>query len=89
MVAAYNGHEAIVRLLLEKGADTESESDVRTTLLCAVQVKHAAIVRLLQEHGADIKASDSCGNTALSLARANCDEATIKILESCSCPSAE
>jgi ankyrin repeat protein len=43
-------HEAVVKLLLEKGAKLESkDKDGWTPLLCAVENRHVAIVRLLLE----------------------------------------
>ena len=54
--AALNGHEAVVRLLVEKGAavDTQENSSGQTPLLAAASNGHEAIVRLLVEKGAPI-----------------------------------
>ncbi|KAH7190083.1 ankyrin repeat-containing domain protein, partial [Fusarium oxysporum] len=47
--AAGDGHEAIVKLLLEKGANVESkDEDGRTPLSCAALNGHEAIVKLFQ-----------------------------------------
>ena len=55
--AASGGYEAIVRLLLEKGADIETKDTLQqTALMHAVIGGHEAIVRLLLEKGADIEA---------------------------------
>ena len=57
--AAENGHEAVVRLLLEKGADVKAKNkDGRTTLHETVIRGHDKVVRLLLEKGADIEAKD-------------------------------
>ena len=55
--AAEKGHEAVVKLLLEKGADTECKHryDDSTPLWCAAEKGHEAVVKLLLEKGADIE----------------------------------
>jgi len=64
--AAEGGHEAVVRLLLEKGADIEAKDEFEeTALIKAAEYGYEAIVRLLLEKGADIEAKDKCGRTAL------------------------
>ena len=48
-MAAWNGHEAIVKLLLKKGADVKSKDKVsETPLSCAVMCghRHEAVVKL-------------------------------------------
>ena len=48
--AACQGHEAVVRLLLERGADIEAKDrDGRTPLQWAMRNGHEAVVRLLHE----------------------------------------
>jgi hypothetical protein len=48
MLGSYYGHRAIVKLLLEKGADVESkDKDGRTPLSWAAENGHEAIVKLL------------------------------------------
>jgi len=54
------GHDHIVGLLLDRGADVNSlNSDGRTPLYLASQRGHDHIVRLLLEHGADADHPDS------------------------------
>ena len=49
IAAAYNGHEAIVRLLLEAGADKEAKNkDGKTALDKAREKRHTSIVALLE-----------------------------------------
>ena len=55
--AAEKGHDEIVRLLVEKGADLETKDSIfgKTLLLWAAEKGHEAIVRLLLEGGANIE----------------------------------
>ncbi|KAH7132772.1 ankyrin repeat-containing domain protein [Dactylonectria macrodidyma] len=58
--AAESGQEAVVRLLLEKGAAIESKDDNGCTpLSLAAKRGDEAIVRLLLEKGAVIESKDS------------------------------
>ena len=52
--AAENGHEAVVKLLLETGkvdADSKDEYDGRTPLSWAAENGHEAVVKLLLKMG--------------------------------------
>ena len=54
MLAAYNGHPAIVRDLLARGADPDQANDRgQTPLAGAVFKGHTDVVRLLVDAGAD------------------------------------
>ena len=54
-----NGREAMVRLLLEAGADKEAKDDDGLTPLgWAAWIGHEAVVRLLLERGADTEAKN-------------------------------
>ena len=62
MTAAFNGHLAICRLLLDKGAQVDAKSwDGWTPLHWAALRGRVEIVRLLCDHGADIEAQDNGG----------------------------
>ena len=79
--AAESEHEAIVRLLLDKGADIEArDSSGRTSLLHVAQHGPETIVRLLLDRGADIEAKDAIGNTPLSEAAWHNHEAIVRLL---------
>jgi len=55
LYAAKNGHEAVVKVLLENGAELEAKDvDNLTSLLYAAIYGHEAVVTLL-EKGADLK----------------------------------
>lgn len=59
--AARYGHEGIVRALLDKGADINSQEcyDGLTALHWAARAGHESIVQLLLERGADVNYRDS------------------------------
>ena len=79
--AASNGHEAVVRLLLEKGANFEAKNSCeKTALHCAAMGGHEAVVRLLLEKGADIEDKDSHGMTALEWATEMGQVAVVRLL---------
>jgi ankyrin repeat protein len=73
-LAAFFGHEAGVRLLLERGADVRArgEGAIRTTALeAATAADEAAIARLLLDAGADPASAQPDGFTPLHAAAAN------------------
>jgi hypothetical protein len=81
--AAENGHEAVVKLLLEKGADIESKDskDSRTPLLWAARNGHEAVVNLLLEKSANPEVKDfKDSRTPLLWAVGNGHEAVVKLL---------
>ncbi|OAG35173.1 hypothetical protein AYO21_10632 [Fonsecaea monophora] len=78
--AAKKGHVAMVKLLLERGANVESEDRWgQTPLSLAAGSGHEATVKLLLEHGANIESKDSI-RTPLSFAAGNGHEAIAKLL---------
>ncbi|KIW67300.1 hypothetical protein PV04_06564 [Phialophora macrospora] len=80
--AAENGYEAVVKRLLEKGADLEStdEDYGRTPLSWAVKKGHEAVVKQLLEKGANLESKENNGRTSLSWAATIGHEAIVKQL---------
>ncbi|KAI9856131.1 MAG: hypothetical protein M1813_009249 [Trichoglossum hirsutum] len=75
------GNEAIVKLLLEKGAMLESKDQAgRTPLWWAAANGHEAIVKLLLEKGAELNSKSYYGETPLLRAAANGHETIAKLL---------
>ncbi|WAO96059.1 Hypothetical protein NCS54_01372000 [Fusarium falciforme] len=81
LLAAEKGHEAVVRLLLDRGAHTEAAyNDSRTPLSQAAENGREAVVRLLLDRGAHIEAVDNYGRTPLWWAAAEGHEAIVRLL---------
>jgi hypothetical protein len=79
--AAEGGHEAVVGLLLEKGAAIElQDSDGRTPLWWAAEGGRQAVVRLLLENGAAIESKDNDFRTPLSQAAEGGHGAVVRLL---------
>jgi Ankyrin repeats (many copies)/Ankyrin repeats (3 copies) len=79
--AAREGHEAVVRQLLEKGANIDAKTNRRETALHkAAGNGHEAVVRLLLEKGANVDVEDSLRWTALHMAAGNGHEAVVRLL---------
>ena len=77
--AAYNGHEAVVQMLLKAGADVKAVTkDGRTPLHEAAYNGHEAVVQMLLKAVADVKAVDKDGKRPVDLTR---DGAIKKLLE--------
>jgi ankyrin repeat protein len=78
--AAKNGHEGVVKLLLDADADSKDFYE-RTPLWQAAKYGHEAIVKLLLDTGkVDADSKDFVGETPLSRAAENGHEAVVKLL---------
>lgn len=89
--AVWNGNLPIVRLLIKKGADVNLGNRLWTPLMAAAwtmgtwSTGHSkkdvrAILKLLLANGAKVNARDRAGQTALDLAAAVADVATLRAL---------
>ncbi|KAL7783395.1 ankyrin repeat-containing domain protein [Trichoderma afarasin] len=79
--AAKNGHETVVKLLLEQGAEIDSQDNGgQTPLSLAAENGHETVVGLLLEKGAKAESMDKRDRTPLSLATKNGHEAIAKLL---------
>ncbi|KAK1470228.1 hypothetical protein CTAM01_16892 [Colletotrichum tamarilloi] len=66
LLAVLYGREAVVRLLLDRDANTEATDEWgRTSLLWAIEKGDEAVVQLLLNHGANTEAADKWGRTSL------------------------
>lgn len=84
-IAAYHGHREIIKVLLSRGADVNSNQDGETALLAAVRGGQAETIQLLIENGADVHARLPGGVSALHQAvmtdRAMKTETTLEIID--------
>lgn len=83
MKAAFFGHESLVRLLLERGADPNlMRNDRFTALALAAFFGHAETVRTLIEFGAKTEAVTRCGASARTWAKVRTFDEVARCLES-------
>lgn len=82
--ATENGHLEVVRVLLQKGADTAAKAgryiDDGTALHVAARAGHVEIIKLLLEFGADIEAKASRGARPLHWAVEDEKEDVVRLL---------
>jgi ankyrin repeat protein len=81
--AAEEGHEAVVKLLLENPVDMDSKSNTgRTPLSYAAENGHEAVTKLLLENPVDMDSKSNTGRTPLSYATENGHQALVTLLSS-------
>lgn len=70
-IAAAQGHEAVVRFLLAKGANIDAaDLSGDTALMSATYMRRDAVVPLLVENGANTNLQDGYGRPAITFAEA-------------------
>ena len=80
MDAASKGQEAVVRLLLDRGANIEAKNeDGHFSLINAIASGHKEALRLL-DNGANIEAKNRIGNTSLIMAAWNGHDRVVCLL---------
>jgi ankyrin repeat protein len=81
VVASREGHSEAARVLLERGADTETRDDANCSPLeLASQYGHVEVVRVLLEHDADVNAQDEDKDTPLCFASLHGQAAAARVL---------
>jgi ankyrin repeat protein len=86
MFAASKGHADVVKLLLQSGANVDSQGEPNpsqgfnnaTPLMLACEAGHAEIAKMLLDAGAEMKVSDLMGRTPLFVAS---DLETLKVMQ--------
>jgi ankyrin repeat protein len=79
--AAKNGHEGVVRFLLEKGAEVDWKGwNGKTALWEGASGGHGAVVKLLLKNGAEVDSKNISGETPLSDAAFKGHQAVVKLL---------
>ena len=83
--ATWKGHQAVVKLLLEAGADVNAHNQNdhwgTTPLHAAAHANQAAIARILIENGANVNARDQEARTPLDHTKFHKAKAAAKVLQ--------
>jgi ankyrin repeat protein len=78
---AFGGNEAVVRLLIDRGADVNTQGGVHRNALQAAALKgDEAVVRLLVDRGADVNTQGGYYGNALQEAASKGNEAVVRLL---------
>ena len=81
IIAAQHGHEAVLRALIQAGADVNKADDTGgTPLVVGAQNGHQAVVRALIQAGADVNKAGDNGWTPLLIAAQNGHQVVVRAL---------
>jgi len=80
-LAAYNGYEECVRVLVAAKANITNTTNGNTALHAAIYLGRASICRLLVDEGASITAVDRFGQTPIQTAKKFAKAECVAILE--------
>ena len=81
MMAAYNGHDTVIPLLLEAGAQIDAQSNGgKTPLILASYYGREAAVRELLKGNPNLDLKDNNGKTALDWAREKNYQSIVNLL---------
>jgi len=80
LCACVNGHEGVMRILLDAGAGRLSVTQLSHALICASQNGHEGATRLLLEAGVEVNLKDIKGLMALIMACKNGHEGAVRLL---------
>ncbi|KAK6519154.1 hypothetical protein TWF281_003843 [Arthrobotrys megalospora] len=81
LMAAEAGQEAVVKILMEKGASLESQNGRgQTPLSIAAEAGREAVVKILMDKGANLETKEERGQTPLSLAAEGGHESVVRML---------
>lgn len=79
-IAAFKGHNEIVKLLITKGADPNAKEDTVGFTALMFSTKYPDVVKTLVKKGADVNATPKNGKTALIMAVADRNKEVVKVL---------
>ena len=62
MIASENGHDEVVKILLENGAQVDlQQQDCWSALMIAILNRYSEVVKILLENGAQLDLQEQCG----------------------------
>ena len=81
MLAAAEGYDTTIQILIDKGADVSAQDlKGQTALMLAASEVYDTTIQILIDKGADVNAQDSEGQTALMPVPATGHKKTVQIL---------
>lgn len=82
-LAARDGHEELINLLINNGTETAAKGSLgRTPLHCCAESDYGAATKLLVDRGSSLSATDNAGRTAREWAQEVGSDRSIRALDS-------